>query len=148
MLVVKNPPANAVDIRDVGLIPGLGRYPGVGNGYPLQYSCLESSIGRGACWAIVHGVAKSWTWLKRSSAALTSYPLSLCVFSHVWLFATPWIIACQDTLFMGLCRQEYWSGLPFPHPRDLPDPGIELTSPSFPAFPGRFITIQGTIPHL
>ena len=46
--VVKNPPANAGDSRDVGLIPGSGRSPGVGNGNPLQYSCLENSMDRGA----------------------------------------------------------------------------------------------------
>ena len=47
-LVVKSPPVNAGDIRDVGSIPGWGRSPGVGNGYPLQYSCLENSMDRGA----------------------------------------------------------------------------------------------------
>ena len=46
-LVVKSPPVNAGDIRDVGSIPGWGRSPGVGNGYPLQYSCLENSMDRG-----------------------------------------------------------------------------------------------------
>ena len=60
-LVVKYPSANAGDIRDSGLIPGLGRSPGEGNGNPLQYSCLENLMDRGACWATVHGVAKSWT---------------------------------------------------------------------------------------
>ena len=45
----------------MGLIPGLGRSPGVGKGNPLQYSCLENSMGRGAWWATVHGAAKSWT---------------------------------------------------------------------------------------
>ena len=49
---------------DPGLIPGLGRSSGEGNGNPLQYSCLENSMGRGARWAIVHGVAKSWTRLR------------------------------------------------------------------------------------
>ena len=48
---------------DVGLIPGLGRSPGEENGYPLQYSCLENSVERGAWEAIVHGVAKSQTEL-------------------------------------------------------------------------------------
>ena len=47
-LVVKNPPANAGDIRDVGSIPRLGRSPGAGNGNPLQYSCLENPIDRGS----------------------------------------------------------------------------------------------------
>ena len=61
--VVKNPPANAGDARNVGLIPGLGRFPGVGNGNSFQYSCLENSMDRGAWWATVHGVAKSWTQL-------------------------------------------------------------------------------------
>ena len=58
-LVVKNPPANAGDIRDMSLIPGLGRSPGGGRGNPLQYSCLEKPMGRGAWQATDHGVAKS-----------------------------------------------------------------------------------------
>ena len=57
-LVVKSPPVNAGDIRDVGSIPGWGRYPGVGNGYPLQYSCLENPMDRGVWWATVHAVAE------------------------------------------------------------------------------------------
>ena len=56
--VVKNPLANA---RDLGSIPGLGRPSGEGNGNPLQYSCLENSMDRGAWWATVHEVAKSQT---------------------------------------------------------------------------------------
>jgi len=61
--VVKNLPANAGDARDVSSIPRFGRSPGVGNGTPLQYSCLENSLGRGTWWATVHGAAKSWTRL-------------------------------------------------------------------------------------
>ena len=73
--MVKNLPANAGDIRDVGLTPGWGRSPGGGHGNPLQYSCLENPIDRGAWWAIVHGVAKSQTSLKRqhSTAQDTNY---------------------------------------------------------------------------
>ena len=67
VLVVKNPPANAGDIRDAGLIPGSGRSPGEGHGNPLQYSCLENTMDRGAWPAIAHRVAKSWTWLKQLS---------------------------------------------------------------------------------
>ena len=48
--------------------------------------------------------------------------------SRVWLFATPWTTACQPPLFVRFSRQEYWSGLPFPSPGDLPDPRIELRS--------------------
>ena len=52
----KNPPANAGDVRDVDLIPGSGRSPGEGNGNPLQYSCLENPMERGAWWATVHRI--------------------------------------------------------------------------------------------
>ena len=51
----------ACSAGDPGLIPGLGRPPGEGNGFPFQYSCLESSMDRGDWWIIVHGVIKSWT---------------------------------------------------------------------------------------
>ena len=54
-LVEKNLLADAGDLRDVGLIPGLGRSPGGGNDNPLQYSCLENLVDRGAWWATVHG---------------------------------------------------------------------------------------------
>ena len=57
-LVVKNPPANVRDARDMGSISGLGRYPGVGNGNLLQCSCLGNPMDRGAWWALVHGVTK------------------------------------------------------------------------------------------
>ena len=50
--------------------------------------------------------------------------------SHVQLFAIPWIVAYQASLSMGFSRQEYWSGVPFPSPGDLPDPGIEPGSPT------------------
>ena len=59
-LVVKNLPANPLDI-DVGSISGLGRFPGEGHCNPLQYSCMENSMDRGAWHAVVHGVAKRWT---------------------------------------------------------------------------------------
>ena len=57
--MVKNPPANAGDVRDVGSISGLERSPGGGHGNPFQYSCLENPVDRGARWATVHRVAKS-----------------------------------------------------------------------------------------
>ena len=62
--LVKNPPANAGDIRDMSLIPGSGRSPGEGNGNLLQYSCLENSMDRGTWWATIHRVSKHWTQLK------------------------------------------------------------------------------------
>ena len=62
-LVVKNPPANAGDLRDSGSISGSGRSSGGGHGNPLQYSCLENHMDRGAWRATVHGVTKSQTRL-------------------------------------------------------------------------------------
>ena len=56
--VTKNPLANAGDVRNTGLIPGSGRYPGEGNDNPLQCSCLEKSMDRGAWQAKVHGAAR------------------------------------------------------------------------------------------
>ena len=63
-IVVKNLPANAGDVRDVGSIPGLGRSSGGGNGNPLQYSCLGNPMDRVAWWATAHGVTKNQTRLK------------------------------------------------------------------------------------
>ena len=62
--------------------------------------------------------------------------------SSVQLFATPWTVAHQAPLSLGFSRQEYWSGLPFPPPGDLPDPVIELISPVSPALAGRFFTTE------
>ena len=59
--MLKNSPAYAGDVKYAVSIPGSGRSPGVGNGTPLQYSCLENPKDRGAWRATVHGVAKSWT---------------------------------------------------------------------------------------
>ena len=66
-LVVRNLPANAGEVRDAGSIPGWGRSPGGGHGNPLQYSCLENPMDRGAWQATVHRITKSWTQLKRLS---------------------------------------------------------------------------------
>ena len=73
---------------------------------------------------------------KRSFIANKGY---VCVLGHVRLFATPWTVAYQTPLSMGFSRQEYWSGLPFPSPGDVPDPGIE---PTCPALAGRFLTAE------
>ena len=61
--MVKEPPARAGDVRDMGSIPGSERSPGEGHGNPLQYSCLENPMDRGAWQATGHGVTKSWTRL-------------------------------------------------------------------------------------
>ena len=65
-------------------------------------------------------------------------------FSHVQLFVTLWTVAFQAPLSMGFSRQECWSGLPCPPPGDLPDPGMEPTSPVSPELAGRFIITSAT----
>ena len=85
-LVVKKPPANARDVRDVGSIPGSGRGPGGGHGNPLQYSCLENPMDRGAWRTTVQRVAKSRTRLKRLMVAL-----QCCVSSCIPLSPLFWV---------------------------------------------------------
>ena len=148
---------SACNAGDLDSIPGLGRSPGEGNDNPLQYSCLENPMGRGAWQATVHGVAKSqpwwsfssnliilssWTVFLQTSFIWKSYkPLSFLKWSHLVMsdFATPWTIACKAPLSMGFSRQEYWSGLPFPSPGDLPNPGIE---PGSTCIIGRRFTLS------
>ena len=69
--VLKNPPTSAGAAGDVGLIPGSGRFPGEGNGYPFQYSRLENPIDRGALRAVVHGIAKNQIRLSMQIMYLT-----------------------------------------------------------------------------
>ena len=76
--MVKNPPANAGDIRNASSIPGSGRSPGGGSGNPLQYSCLENPMDTGAWWSMVHRVAKSQRRLKR----LSMHCISISFFDH------------------------------------------------------------------
>ena len=70
--MIKNLPANSGDIRDIGSVPGLGRSPGVGNGNPLQFACLESFMDKGAPWATAHGVTDK------------NFSLPSCLFSPVY----------------------------------------------------------------
>ena len=81
--VVKNPPANAGYIRDVGSIPGLGRSLGGGHGDPLQYPCLENPMDRAAWWAAVHKFTKSQTQLKWLN---THTCIHICTYIHIYLY--------------------------------------------------------------
>ena len=87
---VKNPPANAEDIRDAGSIPGLGRSPGGGHGNPLRYSCLENHMDRGAWQAAVHRAAKNGTWLKQlTTQAHTCFITYLSIHSSFCALINP-----------------------------------------------------------
>ena len=211
----KEPTCDVEDAGDAGLIPGSGRSPGGGHGNPLQYSCLENPMDRGAWQAAVHRVTMSWTRLSTRACTADSlcciaetdntvkqstlqsrvihrlpvsntqwtlctpqgrntgvgarmpppflprkdphsgfgvpggsslenhFPdtnvcciITLCSLGPVWCVlshsvvsdsASLWIVAYQAPLSMELSRQEYWSGLPFSSPGDLPDSGIEYS---------------------
>ena len=85
--------------------------------------------------------------INRYPDLIASMKVKVKSLSRVRLFATPWTVAYQAPLSMGFSRQEYWSGLPFPSPGDLPDPGIEPWSPALQADaltsepPGKFDNI-------
>ena len=104
---------------------------GEGNGNPLQCSCLENPRDGGAWWASICGATQSRTRLKRLSSSSSSSSSSHEVMSNS--STTPWAVACQTPLPMRFSRQECCSGLLFPPPGDLPDPGIEPGSPALQA---------------
>jgi len=85
--------ASACNVGDLGSIPGLGRSPGEGNGNSLQYSCLENPVDRGAWWATVHGVTKSWTRLRNFTSLHHNLYLSIHLSAHRWRYrqCTPYI---------------------------------------------------------
>ena len=78
----------------------------------------------------------------RATQTMSRNPM--CVLSHVWLFVTPWTVACQAPLFMEFPRQEYWSGLPHPSAGDFPNSGVELGFLASPSLAGRFSTTCAT----
>ena len=105
--------------------------------WPSEYLVMRvhGAISEFSCYVII--VCKTWgesPWSERAwpchlgSFALYLQMCMLSCFSHVWLCVTLWTIARQPSLSMGFSRQKYWSGLPFPPPGDLPDPGIKSTS--------------------
>ena len=95
----------------------------------------------------IYIIIELFTWLPGVILCSFCFPLTFAIkhvvivqsLGCVQLFATPWTVTCQVPLSMGFPRQEYWSGLPFLSPRDLPDPGVE---PASPAFAGGFFTTE------
>ena len=83
--------------------------------------------------------ARTLEWVAISFSNAWKWKVKVKSLSRVQLFMTPWIAAYQAPPSMGFPRQEYWSGVPFPSPGDLLDPGIE---PTFPALAGRFFTAE------
>ena len=119
--VVKNPPAKA---GDMGLIPGLGRFPGEENGNPLQYSCLENPLDRGVWKAIVHEVSKSWTWLNDQTHTHMYICTGVCLYLtsfFKFLFIWPWWVwVAALRIFDFSCGM--WD--------EVPQPGLEPRPPA------------------
>ena len=100
--VVKNLPGNVGDARGADSIPGSGRSSGVGNGNLLQYSCLENSMDRGPWWAIVHRVAKSWTWPSTHTLNVKESRSLCCLRSGSFRIRYSWI---TRGIFLGMWRE-------------------------------------------
>ena len=114
---------------------------GEGNGKPLQYACLENPVNsmkrqkdRRLRDELPRSVGAQYAtgdqWRNNSRKNEESEKVKVKSLSRVRLFATPWTVTRQALLSMGFSRQEYWSGLPFPSPEDLLDPGIKPGSPT------------------
>ena len=109
VLVGKNLPANAGDVRGTGLIPGSGRSPGGGHDNPLQYSCLENPMDRGDWWAMAHRVAKSWTQLSQlNTHAITKMPQADWHKQQKFISSQFWRLKVQDH---GVSRAGFFQGL-------------------------------------
>ena len=116
-----------------------------------SYNSLGKSTGMG-CHTLLQGIFQTLALNPgllhcrqilchlRKAFVYNGCPCVCSSLSCVWLFVTPWTIACQVPLSMGFSRQESWNGLPYPSPGDLPNPGIEPMSLSSPALAGRFFT--------
>ena len=120
----------------MGLIPGLGKSPGVENGNLLWYSYLENSNDRGAWQAIVHRAAKRRMWLSTHTHTHTHTHtqlylyLCVCVSHSVMSICDLMDCSLPGSSVHGFSMQEYQSGSPFPSPEALPHPGIEPGSPA------------------
>ena len=101
------------------------------NATPIKISAGCLSEGRG-----------DYKLILRHIYVLYMYVLYAQSLSRVGLFETPWTVAHQAPLSMKFSRKKYWSGLPFPPPRDLPDPEIESASPVSPTLEGRLFTLE------
>ena len=124
---------------------------GEGNGNPLQCSCLENPRDGRPWWAAIYGDARSWTRLKRLSSSSTKIQLFSKSPPAWWVHAKSLqscLTLCDpmdcslSSSSMGFSRQEYWSGLPWPPPGDLPDPGIEPAFFMSPILAGGFLPYQ------
>ena len=146
VLVVKNLAANAGDLRDVGLIPGLGRSPGEGQGNPLQYSCLDNPMDRGAWRATVHGV-------RRVECNLSTKPPPhnrMGIFGHV-ILATAWITSPCSVITSWVYVHGHWlwtklftfPGSPNSHHYQTAEKGVHVLPGRGKNLPSATQTLKG-----
>ena len=121
--MVKNLPAKAGDVRDKGLIPGSGRFPGEGNGNPLQCSCLGNPRDGGAWWAAVYGVAQSRTGLKRLSSSSSAH-ICASLLQSCLTVCNPMDCSPQGFTVHGVFQARILKWVAISFSRNLPDPGI------------------------
>ena len=123
-LVVMKPLANAGDVKDTGLIPELGRFPGEGHGYPIQYSCLENPMDGGVWRATLHRVPENrtqWKWLSVHSTHALSLRITLYI--GKMFLEIKQVKAITHTFLKWIFKKKK-SKQPFPSPGDLPKPGV------------------------
>ena len=127
-LVVKE---SSCQTGDTGLTPGLGRSHGEWNGNPLQYSCLGNPIDRGAWWATVHGITKSWIQLSESPSVMSDSlrPHGLTYTAH-WILQARILEWVAFPFSMGSSQSRDQTQLSHILYHSLPNPGIELGSPA------------------
>ena len=138
----------------------LQSFPGSGSFQISQlFASGGQSIGVSASTSVLPMNTQDWSplewtgWISLQSKGLSrvfstvksinfSVLSSVQLLSHVWLFTAPWTVAWQSPLSIGFFRQEYWTGLPFPPPGDLPNPGIQPGYPASPALAGGCVTTE------
>ena len=136
---------SACNAGDLGLIPGSGRSPGEGNGNPLQYSCLENPMDRGALQATVHRVARVGHDLATKPPLY--YISSVQSLSHVQLFATSWTTACQASLSFSIS----WSLLKLMSTGSVMPSNHLILAPCFPLtsiFPSIRVFSNESVLHI
>ena len=114
-LVVKSLSANAADVRDAGSIPGSGRSPGGRHSNPLQYSCLENPMDRGAWQATAHGITQSWTRLKQFSKHTQRYTYTHWRYTYIYIYIYEYWI--YTGIYIYIHTLEY-NGILFSHERE------------------------------
>ena len=107
-----------------------------------QFVVIHTVKGFGIVRLLVY--LSIWLFWFGEDVVIPVYSHCCCLVARLCLtlYVTPWTIAHQASLSMGFARQEYWSGLPFPFPGDLPDPGIEPQAPAVSCIAGEFFTTE------